>query len=389
VPDDPPIAHASGPDPDRILMLGGRVIRGLGVASHELGIAGSLARQLAARTRRGADIEARGIPNVTARGIADELRRQRLDRFDLVILMVGSTEVISMRPRRLWRRDVARLLDAVAEIMPKAVPVLIVSIPYFAKDVDVPPVVQRAITRKITRFNAETLRACEDAQGVDFVPLAPSPEGVAREVGSALYAGWARQMVPAADRALAAAAPAQQALPFPVADESDRQHALDALGVVYSGSNPAVNHIVEMARGVFGVSAASVTLIDHDTQHVKAASGIGTDPIARDESFCNTTIQHPGVYIVEDVDLDPQFSDAAWVAGPDHLRFYAGYPLEAPGGQRIGALCVMDRAPRHFDAADVAMLRDLALSAQRELWSAGGGAGAGASVAASRTRGRR
>ena len=50
------------------------------------------------------------------------------------------------------------------------------------------------------------------------------------------------------------------------------------------------------------------------------------------------------------------------------MRFYAGYPLEAPGGERIGALCVIHREPRTFSSADAATLRSLALTAQALMW---------------------
>jgi hypothetical protein len=58
------------------------------------------------------------------------------------------------------------------------------------------------------------------------------------------------------------------------------------------------------------------------------------------------------------------------VTGPAHLRFYAGYPVEAPDGTRIGALCVFGRSPRDpaESESELDVLRELALLAQRELW---------------------
>ena len=58
------------------------------------------------------------------------------------------------------------------------------------------------------------------------------------------------------------------------------------------------------------------------------------------------------------------------MTGPAGLRYYAGYPVEAPNGTRIGALCVFGRSPRGTDEAesDLDVLRELALLAQRELW---------------------
>ena len=64
------------------------------------------------------------------------------------------------------------------------------------------------------------------------------------------------------------------------------------------------------------------------------------------------------------------FSASALVTGPAALRYYAGYPVEAPDGTRIGALCVFGRSPREQSEgeADLDVLRELALLAQRELW---------------------
>jgi GAF domain-containing protein len=49
------------------------------------------------------------------------------------------------------------------------------------------------------------------------------------------------------------------------------------------------------------------------------------------------------------------------------VRFYAGYPIEAPDGVCVGTLCVFDPEPREFGDADAALLRGLALMAQSEL----------------------
>lgn len=53
--------------------------------------------------------------------------------------------------------------------------------------------------------------------------------------------------------------------------------------------------------------------------------------------------------------------------GEPHVRFYAGYPIEAPSGEPIGALCVMDSHPRAVDTFDHALLRRLALMLQAKL----------------------
>jgi hypothetical protein len=370
-PHDPPVVHGSGPNPDRVLVIGGALMRGIGVASHELGIPGHLARKLAASTGRGADVEVHAIPMLTAARADEELRAQKLQRFDAVVMLVGSGEVLRMRPMRLWRRDIRSLLGSVAEIAPDGPPVVVSAVPPFAAAFRVSERSRRRIARGITRLNVETARACAEtglAAFVDFDEVTPAPTGTTRAAHA--YERWASAMVTPVVTAMATAAPELHEHSVPI-DEVDRQRALDDLGVVGTEPGAIVDRIVDMARDMLGVPAASLTLIDHDRQWMMAASGIEVADIPRSEAFCNTTIQRPGAYIVEDA--IPDFEHASWVAGAEQIRSYAGYPVEAPGGQRVGALCVMDRSPRHFTPDDVATLRDLALRAQRELWLAAAG----------------
>ena len=52
---------------------------------------------------------------------------------------------------------------------------------------------------------------------------------------------------------------------------------------------------------------------------------------------------------------------------PAPYRFYASYPLEAPGGHRVGTFCLLDPNPRHLSEAERETLRDLAEYVQQEL----------------------
>jgi class 3 adenylate cyclase len=54
------------------------------------------------------------------------------------------------------------------------------------------------------------------------------------------------------------------------------------------------------------------------------------------------------------------------VIGPPFLRFYAGRPLHAPGGFKVGTLCAADTRARQFDAEDLALLHMLAALVERE-----------------------
>ncbi len=369
-PHDPPVVHGPGPDPDRVMFIGGVLVRGVGVASYDLGMGGHLARKLAARTGHGADVEVHAIPMLTAARAEGELRAQPLRRFDAIVMLLGSGEVLTMRPMRMWRRDIRAVLATVGDVAPNGPPVVIAAVPPFAAAFDVSPVTRRRIARGITRLNAETRRACEEtgaATFIDFADAGPAPTSRTRAADA--YELWGSVMAGPVAQAIALAAPDLHEHDVPI-DEADRQRALDELGVVGSDPDAIVDRIVEMARDMLGVPAASLTFIDNDRQWMMSATGIPAEDIPRSEAICNTTIQTPGVYIVENAAATSEFQNASWVAGSEHIRAYAGYPVEAPGGQRVGALCVMDRSPRQFTPDDVATLRNLALRAQHELWAA-------------------
>jgi len=60
-------------------------------------------------------------------------------------------------------------------------------------------------------------------------------------------------------------------------------------------------------------------------------------------------------------------SDNPLVLNDPHIRFYAGCPLRAPNGSKLGTLCIIDRQPRNFGKDDFEALKDLASMVEREL----------------------
>ncbi len=365
VPHDPPIAHASGPDPDRVLIIGGLAVRGLGVASYQLGLAGRLARALSARTGRGADVEAMGFGHLDTARAADELRHVDLGRFDAIVVQAGGWELLSLRPIRAWADDIRRVLAAVAEGAPIGTPVIILgSIPVEMGA----PSVRRIFSQHARRMNAVTIAACARSRVATFVPLVtvtmPQRSSAANTPVTVDYARWAEDIAPALASALSEAAPRETES----TDEEERQRALDDMHLTRD-PDIRLERIVRMARVVFGTTAAALTIIDGDRQWMKTVVGdMPTDDLSRDDAVCATTVQMRGAFVVEDLALDPATASMPWVGGPDGKRFYAGFPLEAPGGQRIGALCVLDASPRTFSSDEVSLLRDLALRAQAVLW---------------------
>jgi hypothetical protein len=148
--------------------------------------------------------------------------------------------------------------------------------------------------------------------------------------------------------------------------EQQRVRALRDLGVLDTPPEERFDRVVRLAQRVFDVPMVAVNLIDADRQWTKSGIGI-TGQTPRSASFCSHAIEQAATTVVHDASTDERFQQNPQVTGPPHIRFYAGQPLVAPGGQRVGVLCLVDDKPRDLDAADRGLLADLAGWVEREL----------------------
>lgn len=365
-PSGEPRVHAMGPDPDRILMIGGGPVRGVGVASHELGIGGYLARKLSALTGRGADVELLGIPGITVGAAQRLIPTLDLSRFDAVVVMLGAREALGLKSPVAWARGLRAFLDALDAAAPPTVSVFVVGLAPLPSVVPLSSFFGPIVGRQVDRLNATTMQVCTQT-GAYFIPFEPDSGAELGPFGdSTSYVSWAEPLAAHMYRSLDAgvAVPTTRTL----ADEDVRQASLDALGVLDRPPTAELEAIARVAKDLFGVLGASVNLIDNDRQHMLAAAGVERADRPRSDSFCSATVDLGGALVVEDARLDARFNRLPAVA-LDGVQFYAGYPVEAPDGQRVGTLCVFDVVPRTFTSADRSLLRELALRAQAELWA--------------------
>lgn len=368
VPQDRPVVHAAGPDPDRLLLIGTGAVRGMGITSNEIGLGGQLARRLTPLTGRGVDIELAGTTTLIAAQAAALLDGYDTSRFDAMVLLVGLRDAVRQTRLSEWRRDMAQLLT-IASRVPQ---VFVVGIPDFTMYLDVPPLAARLIRAHHTRLNDATRAVVAAMPGVEYVPLEPAePDHFVSPGSVEIYESWADLLAPPIAAGLDPAV--HRARPNPAIGERKRQKALDALGVIGSKPDPRIDKIARTARELLGASGAAVTFLDHDRQWIKSAVSVSADDMARVDSFCNTTISKSRLFVVEDATKDARFAAHPWVVGDEHVRFYAGYPIEAPEGVRVGALCVVDAQPRHFSRAEASLLRELALQVQDVLWASSRG----------------
>lgn len=150
------------------------------------------------------------------------------------------------------------------------------------------------------------------------------------------------------------------------ANEQERLAAFDGLGILYSPSEERFDRITRLARKVFDVPIALVSLVAEDCQWFKSAQGLAADQTSREISFCGHAILRDDTMVVPDALADERFADNPLVTGPPFLRFYAGHPVEYKG-KKLGTLCLIDQEPRTFSASDREDLRSMALWVQNEI----------------------
>ncbi|MDE8558406.1 GGDEF domain-containing protein [Pantoea agglomerans] len=151
------------------------------------------------------------------------------------------------------------------------------------------------------------------------------------------------------------------------ADEAQRLSQLRALNIMNTPAEERFDRLTRLARRLYDVPIALVSLLEADHQWFKSAQGYKPQGSPRNISFCGHAILQDEIMIVEDAQKDARFYDNPLVTGEPHIRFYAGCPLRAPGGAKMGTLCIIGREPRQFNEEDQATMRDLAAMAEAEL----------------------
>lgn len=150
-------------------------------------------------------------------------------------------------------------------------------------------------------------------------------------------------------------------------DEAARLEALHRLNVLDTEPEERFDRLTRLARRVFNVPIALVSLVDTERQWFKSAAGLDVIETPRDVSFCGHAILGDQILMICDAVLDERFYDNPLVLGDPGIRFYAGCPLKVANGDKVGTLCLIDTLPRVLSDDERELLRDLAAMAEQEL----------------------
>lgn len=143
-------------------------------------------------------------------------------------------------------------------------------------------------------------------------------------------------------------------------DEQSRLAELVSLALLDTGGDERFDRVTRLARRMFDVDVALVTLVDTDRQWFLSKQGTDLEGSSRETSFCGHALHSDDILLVDDATVDVRFSDNPLVVDDPAIRFYAGQPIHGPGGSRLGTLCLIDGRPRTLTLEEAESLRDLA-----------------------------
>lgn len=365
-PDDLPQTRILGPRSLRVLLMGSGPAVGRGVCSHGLALPGAFARRLASVTGRGVIVDVASQSDMTARSAALELENIELGRYDAVVLTVGTNEALNLEPVRRWASDLAILLDKLTTGMIRGGTVYLTGVRPMRSVAQFDSIVGSVADLHIIHLNrvAETL--CDSSRRWRYLRPVSAPAArrdlADRYLTAQQYAVWARELVEQILPTLPPDPPFES--PSVNGEVEERANPVRALDWEVVAHDPVLHRLTALAQQRLGGQTAVITLLDGDGQHHLAVSGRRVPEISGASSFSATVARSAGLVLVPDAPKDARFRNHPMVLGEPGVRFYVGCPIQTVTGERIGALSILDDAPRQrLGHEDVNYLRDLAMLA--------------------------
>lgn len=121
-----------------------------------------------------------------------------------------------------------------------------------------------------------------------------------------------------------------------------------------------LERITRLVATTLATPLALVTLLDGGCPRTIASFGPYPGEALRPDAFDEQLLCDSGLLVVEDAAADERFRDEALVVGERGIRFYAGAPLVASNGAKLGCISALDFGPRAIAAEQSTLLREMA-----------------------------
>ncbi|MES2183156.1 MAG: GAF domain-containing sensor histidine kinase [Pseudomonadota bacterium] len=148
-----------------------------------------------------------------------------------------------------------------------------------------------------------------------------------------------------------------------------RLAAVHRSGLLDSPAEESFDSLTQLAARLVKTPASFIAVVDGSRDFYKSQVGFPIPlAVARQmegRTFCHYTLTRDDPLVIEDTHSDP-----VWKAVPTveslGVRSYVGVPLKVDG-ENVGSFCVIDMKPRVWTADELETVRQLAVSAEREL----------------------
>ena len=151
-------------------------------------------------------------------------------------------------------------------------------------------------------------------------------------------------------------------------EERARLEAVRRYRLVDQPVEDAYDRIAYVAGAIFDTPIATVSLVEQHRVWLVATYGLpGVREVGPEPGLCASAIAQEGVYLVSNAATDPRTHEHPLVRGELGLRFYAGAPIRAYDGYRLGTVNVIDNQPREATTRQLTALEHLAATVSDEL----------------------
>jgi hypothetical protein len=372
-PDPVAAVRRSGPDPYRILLFGGGLLRGTGLRDHELGLPGRIADRLAAHRSRGIRLDVVVEPNPTSHAALTGLVGMRLRRYDAIVVVLGEQEPANLAAAQ-WRGALVGLTKLLmTETSPSA------GLFVYDSTRAVAPTSPVQLTRRASaaaeRFSLVSEQVCAAAQRVRFAEFPPSvlPADPVRGFSDGTYRDWATWIVDRLEPALSAVdrcfdEDAPRRFRERVQDERFRQRAVDSMYLRPGDRDGFLDREIRQAKLMYRADRAALNIVDRDVVWTRATAEGDVWSLERSLAFCSIGVQSDELLLINDTWQDPRTQGNPMTQGAAGVRFYAGCPVRTWDGYRVGMVCVAGRTPQSFRPRELDGLRDIADRIEQSLW---------------------
>ena len=149
--------------------------------------------------------------------------------------------------------------------------------------------------------------------------------------------------------------------------EETRLQTLAQLALLDTPPEKEYDDLVDLAARLCEVPVSLISFVAEDRQWFKARTGLHIQQTHRSLSFCDHALRQNNIFLIKDATQDERFANSPLVIGEPYIRFYAGVPVVAANGCKLGTLCIIDSRPRELSWEQASVLKTLAAQVSKLL----------------------